>query len=122
MHVKYLKRGYPTELADSIQIHNKMVEIPNRNFSWKKYVWYFKCENELKIRIVATRGNLHDDPKSLKNYRNAKSINQNENFSKKSMFGTLKVERSQNFVSGLPDGICSGSPKSNSTQIKFKKL
>jgi hypothetical protein len=38
-----------------------------------------------------------------------KSTNQDENFSKKSMFSTLKKKRSQKFV---PYGICRLNPKS----------
>jgi hypothetical protein len=37
------------------------------------------------------------------------------------MFSTLKVERSQKFVWGLPDGIRSESLKNNRTQVKFRK-
>jgi hypothetical protein len=48
-----------------------------------------------------------------KNHRNIKSTNQKENFPKKTMFRTLKVQRSQKFVWGLPDKINPGSLKNN---------
>jgi hypothetical protein len=41
-----------------------MAGIPNRRFSRKKYVQFVKSENELKIRIVATRTNLQN-PKQI---------------------------------------------------------
>jgi hypothetical protein len=46
----------------------------------------------------ATRRNLQAQPKSLEKIRNIKSANQNENYPKKSMVITLKVERIQKFV------------------------
>jgi hypothetical protein len=55
-YVKYLKRSYPKEFADSTKNHNKMAGIPIRKFSKKKN--YFKNESELKIRIVVTRRNF----------------------------------------------------------------
>jgi hypothetical protein len=50
-----------------------------------------------------------------------KTKNQNIKFSKKRMFCTFKVERSQKFVLGLPKKIHSESLKNNWTLIKFKK-
>jgi hypothetical protein len=37
-YVRNLKKGYPTEFADSTKNYNKMVGIPNRKVSRKKYV------------------------------------------------------------------------------------
>jgi hypothetical protein len=55
-----------------------------------------------------------------KKYRNAKLTNQNENFNKKSMFLTLKDERSQKFAWWLPNGICKlePNPKKNYRNTK----
>jgi hypothetical protein len=39
----------------------------------------------------ATRRSLQAQLKILKNYQNTKSTNQDENYSKKSMFSTLEV-------------------------------
>jgi hypothetical protein len=41
----------PNLQTRSIQNHNKTTDIPNRKCSCKKYVQYFKSENELQICI-----------------------------------------------------------------------
>jgi hypothetical protein len=55
-----------------------------------------------KIHMGSIRQSLQAQPKTIKNI---KSTNQNKNFTKKTMFSTLKVKRSQKFVWELPDGI-----------------
>jgi hypothetical protein len=80
--------------------------------------WFFwKTFRSEKIKIKS---------RTLKNYKNrkyelklkilivvsSKSTNQDESFSKKSMFSTLKKKRSQKFVWGLPCRICSLDLKS----------
>jgi hypothetical protein len=66
----------------------------------------------------ATRRNLQAQPKiQKKSYWNT---TQYENFLKKTMFRTLKMERSQKFVWELPDGICRLDPKSSKKLKKHK--
>jgi hypothetical protein len=50
-----LRGGYPTECVDGTQNHDKMAGIPNQKYFRKEDAWYFKNENELNNRIVATR-------------------------------------------------------------------
>jgi hypothetical protein len=72
-----------------------------------------KSVKEAKIRIGATRRNLQAQPKMLKkNCRSTKSTHQNENFPKKTMFSTLKLQKSQKFVWELPDRISGRTSKS----------
>jgi hypothetical protein len=56
-----------------------------------------------------------------RSFQNTKSINKNENFPKKRMFGTLIVQRSQKFVWRLPGGSRPASLANNKTHLKFKK-
>jgi hypothetical protein len=63
----------------------------NEFFLKKKYGQYLKSEKEPKIRMGATRRNLHARPKILKKL-SEHQINQSEQKKfKKSMFSTLKV-------------------------------
>jgi hypothetical protein len=58
-----------------------------------------KIDKKPKIHMGSIRRSLQAQPKIIK------KLSENENFLKKTMFRTLKEKRSQNFVSGLPNGI-----------------
>jgi hypothetical protein len=62
--------------------------------------------------MIASRRNLQARPKTLKKISEHQINQSKRKFSKKSMFSTLKVKRSQKFVWGLPGGICGLDPKS----------
>jgi hypothetical protein len=57
----------------------------------------------------ATLGNLHAQPKILKNYRNTKSTNQSENVHKKRMFSSLKCDGAKNPYGGYPTEFAPGA-------------
>jgi hypothetical protein len=63
----------------------------NEHLTKKYYIYYLKKGKKRKICMGVTRRTLQPQPKHLKNYRNIKSTNQNENFPKKSWFSTIKV-------------------------------
>jgi hypothetical protein len=100
----------------------KCVAYPQEEFlftirymkSWrppKKYIQYLKIEKEPANPMKATQQICRLNPKS----KNPKSTNQNQKLLKKTVFRTLKVEKSQKFVWGLPDEICR-------LDQKFKKI
>jgi hypothetical protein len=87
--------GYPTNLQAEPKILKKLLELQiyqsERKISQKKNCSsYLRSEKEPKICMKATQQICRLDPKSLKNYRNIKSTNQNEKFPKKNMFSNLK--------------------------------
>jgi hypothetical protein len=76
------------------------------NFFLKNNVSYLKSEKEPKIRLGTTRRNLQALPKIQKKIIGTPNLPiKTTIFTKKSMFSTLKVKRSQKFVWGAVANI-----------------
>jgi predicted patatin/cPLA2 family phospholipase len=103
------------------QSPKKIIKTPNppiRTKIFPKKLCFVpsKCEGA-KNSYRATQRNLQTQQKIKKKNEKKKfsehQINQSEQkFSQKTMFSALKMQRSQKFVWGLPDGICRLNPKS----------
>jgi hypothetical protein len=75
----------------------------------KKYIEYLKIKKGANNSYGGYPTNLQAEPKIPKKKYWNKSANQNKKFPKKTVFHTLKVERSQKFV---PKEICKFDLKS----------